>query len=382
MRSDDPTDPATAASVDAIGETVGATASDTDAGAGAPSGGARAALPSYTLGRTLGVGGMGEVVLAHDGRIGREIAVKRLRTAAPSAAALERFLREARIQARLEHPAIVPVYELGHDRAGQPYFTMKRLAGVTLADQLAAPRPPPLRPLLRAFVDVCLAIDFAHARGVVHRDLKPANIMLGDFGEVYVLDWGVARVAAAPGDDGAGDERDGIAPAGDITTLEGMTQAGAVLGTPGYMPPEQLQGAAAVTAAADVYALGAILFELLAGEPLLARGPEVVRQTLAGVDGSPAARRPERRSRPSSTPPPRPRSRTTPRSGRPRARSPTRSSATSTATAISSAAARSPPPSWPPRARRAPRATPGAPRPSAPPAARSRSIPSRARPPR
>jgi len=241
----------------------------------------RAVVPieSYALGDVIGRGGMGEVVLAHDREIGRDVAIKRLRTEDPTAEALDRFMREARIQARLDHPAIVPVYELGHDSAGRPYFTMKRLAGVTLAEVLAA-RSLPRQRLLRAFADVCLAVEFAHARDIVHRDLKPANIMLGDYGEVYVLDWGLARTL-----DGE------LERPGEGRPREFGTQAGAMLGTPGYMAPEQIEDAAAVGRPADVYALGAILFEILAGEPLHPRG-DAIASTLAATDGSPARRRP------------------------------------------------------------------------------------------
>src|SRR5262249_42688753 len=161
-----------------------------------------------------------------------------------------------KIQARLDHPAIAPVYELGHDAENRPYFTMKRLAGTTLLARLAEGTAS-RQSLLRAFVDVCLAIDFAHARKVVHRELKPANIMLGDAGEVCVLDWGVARVLTAADDAGSS--------LTDVDTLEGQTQAGVMLGTPGYMSPEQVRGES-VGIASDVYALGCILFEILAGE--------------------------------------------------------------------------------------------------------------------
>jgi predicted Ser/Thr protein kinase len=237
----------------------------------------------YIFGDVLGRGGMGEVVLAHDRRIGRDVAVKRLRSGAPTQDETSRFLREARIQARLDHPAIVPVYELGRDAAGRPYFTMKRLAGTTLADLLAQ-RTATRQRLLRAFADVCRAVDFAHARGVVHRDLKPGNIVLGEYGEVYVLDWGAARVL--------GDTPGGVATA-DIDTLEGAAPAGQVLGTPGYMPPEQLQRPE-VGRPADVYALGAILFELLAGEPLHPRAAAIASTLSSQTIASPAARRPER----------------------------------------------------------------------------------------
>jgi len=237
----------------------------------------------YAMGEVIGRGGMGEVVLAHDRRIGRDVAIKRLRATTPSEDEIARFLREARIQARLDHPSVVPVYELGKDELGRPFFTMKRLAGVTLTDMLASPAPTRQR-LLRAFADVCRAIDFAHTRGVVHRDLKPANVVLGEFGDVYVLDWGVARVL---------DAAVAEVVTADTDTLEGAAPSGQVLGTPGYMAPEQLQ-TADVDRPADVYALGAILFELLAGEPVHPRGPTAIASTLGEPLTSPAKRRPDR----------------------------------------------------------------------------------------
>jgi serine/threonine-protein kinase len=243
----------------------------------------------YTSSRLLGQGGMGEVLLAHDERVGRNVALKRLRSQHPSADALARFLREAKIQARLEHPAIVPVYEMGEDADGAPYFTMKRLAGVTLLERLEGGGSR--QALLRAFVDVSLAVDYAHARGVVHRDLKPSNIMLGNFGEVYVLDWGVARVLGTPREASDSIHAGDVVSASDIATLDSQTQVGAVLGTPGYMPPEQLAGGE-VTPAADVYALGSMLFEILAGESLHPRGTGALGSTLSVPTASPAARQP------------------------------------------------------------------------------------------
>ena len=149
----------------------------------------------YRLARLMGKGGMGEVISARDEQIGREVAIKRMKAARPSERAIARFLREASIQGRLEHPAIVPVHEIGRDTDGLPFFAMKKLTGTTLAKILEAPSARfPLQRVLRAFIDVCLAVEFAHVRGVVHRDLNPNNIMLGDYGEVYVLDWGVAKV--------------------------------------------------------------------------------------------------------------------------------------------------------------------------------------------
>jgi serine/threonine-protein kinase len=244
-----------------------------------------APVSGYDLGATLGVGGMGEVVLARDAKIGREVALKRMRAVEPTDEALARFLREARIQARLDHPAIVPVHELGSDADGRPYFTMKRLVGTTLQDSLRAANGLSRR-VLGAFVDVCFAIEFAHARGVVHRDLKPENIMLGDYGEVYVLDWGLARTVGDPANEAVATS--------DARALEGHTQAGALLGTPGYMAPEQARGEN-VGPSADVYALGAILFEILAGEPLHPRGtPAALASTATMPTQAPAQRRPER----------------------------------------------------------------------------------------
>src|SRR4051812_1353777 len=248
-----------------------------------PTGNAR-----YAFGPMLGRGGMGDIMLATDIQIGREVAVKRMRDARGS---VSRFLREARIQGRLEHPAIVPVHEVLTDSAGHPYFVMKRLTGTTLHDIIVASRDDSLEStaagrhsrtrLLRAFADVCLAVEFAHTRGVIHRDLKPANIMLGDFGEVYVLDWGVTRVL---GDDETPGSLDPTPSGG------GGTEAGAVLGTIGYMPPEQLRGLP-VDRRADIYALGCVLFEILCGEPL---HQPTLTSVFDDYDPRPSSRTPQR----------------------------------------------------------------------------------------
>lgn len=239
----------------------------------------------------LGRGGMGEVTLWHDQHLGRDVAVKRLLPHVDNAVARARFLREARVQGQLEHPAIVPVYDVREDADGGLSLTMKRVRGQTLAqllsDQRNAPTTTTSRRLLSAFASVCLAIDFAHARGIVHRDLKPGNVMLGDFGEVYVLDWGLAKVLAEPADD----------VVSDVVSPASMTQSGSMLGTLGYMAPEQLdEQVGAITPASDVYALGAILFELLAGEPLLSATSttEMVHRTLHGVDARASVRAPHR----------------------------------------------------------------------------------------
>ncbi|HSK02451.1 MAG TPA: serine/threonine-protein kinase, partial [Kofleriaceae bacterium] len=273
-----------------VGETLPiAAAEQATAAAGAE---AAADLESsrYRLQQVLGKGGMGEVVLALDQQIGREVAVKRIRSERPSPEEVARFVREARVQGRLEHPAVVPVYDLAVDRAGMPFFVMKRLAGTDLKELLerlrAGGEPDEAgarRRLLRAFVDVCLAVEFAHSRHIVHRDLKPANIMLGDFGEVYVLDWGIARTldgddgSAGGTDGGAGGTGSGTGPAagaagaassGDTGPDPWQTRPGAILGTPAYMAPEQLAGAPAGPAA-DIYALGCILREIAPGVPEL-----------------------------------------------------------------------------------------------------------------
>ncbi len=237
--------------------------------------------PGYQLGTPLGHGGMGEVLFAQDNRIGRDVAFKRMRRADPSPLEVSRFLREAKIQARLAHPAIVPVHDIGYDAEGRPYFTMRRIAGRTLKDRIEDGASPASE-LLRAFVGVCLAVHYAHEHDTVHRDVKPANIMLGDYGEVFVLDWGVARMLG-------GEVRESQA---GIGTLDGHTQAGALLGTPGYMAPEQARGEQ-VDRAADVYALGAILFEILTRQRLHA-ADAALRSTLAKPTESPAARAPRR----------------------------------------------------------------------------------------
>jgi serine/threonine-protein kinase len=245
----------------------------------------------YTLGR----GGMGEVLLAHDHRIGRAVAIKVGRTGDESDEPFRRFVREARVQGQLDHPAVVPVYDLGVRPDGAVFFTMKRIRGITLDAALAGLRRGDTdavqrwtrRRLLTAFLMICQAIELAHARGVVHRDLKPGNIMLGDYGEVYVLDWGVARLDSDP----APGHSMVQPPIGD----DDLTLTGTFLGTPGYMPPEQAAGHP-VDGRADVYALGAVLFEVLTWHPLLVRESreQVLEATMAGADARASVRYPER----------------------------------------------------------------------------------------
>jgi eukaryotic-like serine/threonine-protein kinase len=278
--------------------------------------GALAALPRsqrYQTMAPLAVGGMGEVVSALDIHLGREVAIKRLRAARPTEHDLGRFLREAKIQGRLDHPAIVPIHDLAVDDAGRPFFAMKQLAGVTLHDLLyrapgAGGATRTRLQLLRAFVDVCLAVEFAHTRGVIHRDLKPGNVVFGDFGEVYVLDWGIARVFEATDplvtfhDAGPAaplhlDAEDDLAtpatPAPSIAmTMDASgTGDGAIVGTPGYMAPEQVRADPALGPGADIYALGCILYEVLAGVPLHPRGAAAaLASTLDEPDARPSVR--------------------------------------------------------------------------------------------
>ncbi|MEO6771770.1 MAG: serine/threonine-protein kinase [Kofleriaceae bacterium] len=244
----------------------------------------------YVLRALLGSGGMGEVWLAHDVRIDREIAIKMMR-GRTDADAIARFLREARVQGRLEHPSVVPVHDLGA-ADHEPFFAMKRLTGRTLHDVIVTRDAEwTRRKLLGRFIDICFAIEFAHQRGVIHRDLKPANIMLGEFGETYVLDWGLARIV---------DEPEPAVPASSIETGDlrsdsdsgGHTQAGALLGTPGYMSPEQMRGEP-VDPRTDVFALGCILFELLAGVAAIS-SETPFEITLAAAEHRPAARCPDR----------------------------------------------------------------------------------------
>ncbi|MEM9071372.1 MAG: bifunctional serine/threonine protein kinase/MFS transporter [Myxococcota bacterium] len=205
----------------------------------------------------LGVGGMGKVELIRDHWIGRELARKTLgKKRQKDARALNAFMREAKVQGQLDHPAVVPVHDFGFSESGAPFFTMKRIRGRTLRELMDQEEPPSRRRLLEAFHRVCLSLDYAHARGVIHRDLKPENVMLGDFGEVYVLDWGIARLLSEPSD-------------GEALDMEGIWQSSTdahskrvPTGTIGYMSPEQVR-CEALDVTSDVYGLGLILFELL-----------------------------------------------------------------------------------------------------------------------
>jgi WD40 repeat protein/tRNA A-37 threonylcarbamoyl transferase component Bud32 len=211
-------------------------------------------------------GGLGRIVKVRDLRIGRIVAVKEMRRT--SEAAHARFVREARITACLEHPAIVPVHDIGRWPSGEPFYSMKLIAGRSLQDVIRDARDLDERlALLPNVIAVADAIAYAHSQGIIHRDLKPANVLVGAFGETVVIDWGLAKNLGAAGDGDPGveleDETGERAASDDGGSL---TVDGAVLGTPCYMPPEQAGGQPA-DQRADVYALGAMLYEVLAGTP-------------------------------------------------------------------------------------------------------------------
>jgi serine/threonine protein kinase len=209
----------------------------------------------YEVLELIGQGGMGAVYRARDRALDREVALKVLRPEMASDTLAERLRREARVLARLEHPGVVPIHDAGTLADGRVFYVMKLVRGVRL-DEFAAGAE--LKDVLRVLLRVCETVGFAHAHGVIHRDLKPANIMVGAFGEVLVLDWGIARVA------GEADRVDTAVRTEAADRRTGgpadRTAAGTVLGTPGFMAPEQAQGeVSSVNQRTDVYALGAIL---------------------------------------------------------------------------------------------------------------------------
>jgi len=212
----------------------------------------------YTFVKELGRGGMGEVYLAEDRELNRLVAVKVLNTPDVTDDLRRRMIREAQIIAGLEHPGIVPVHDVGTLPDGRIFYAMKYVRGLRL-DEYAA-QGASLRDRLRKFQAVCDAVAFAHAHGVIHRDLKPQNIMIGSFGEVLVLDWGVAKILEPRID---ADERRSIRVY-PRESAANETSDGTVIGTRDYMSPEQARGEIdQIDERADVYSLGAVLRFLL-----------------------------------------------------------------------------------------------------------------------
>jgi len=229
----------------------------------------------YQLKREYGRGGMSIVYLALDRHTGREVALKQLlpehlesqsesdTTTSPAS----RFVKEARITAQLEHPSIVPVYEVGRREDGSLYYTQKLVRGRTLAAALKRTQTLDERlRLLSHFTDLCQAIGYAHRRGVIHRDIKPDNVMVDEFGETVVLDWGIAKVQG---------QRDTAARLFEREQAGDETEEGMVMGTPSYMSPEQAVGSINdIDERSDVWSLGTVLYEILTGRtPFLAKGP-------------------------------------------------------------------------------------------------------------
>ncbi|MFY9554119.1 MAG: serine/threonine-protein kinase [Blastocatellia bacterium] len=246
----------------------------------------------YRVIRKVASGGMGTVYLAQDADLGRKVAVKVMNVSDASGALAKRMMREARIVALLEHPSIVPIHDVGTLSDGRVFYAMKLVQGSRLDEYAEGAESPSDR--LRIFQKVCEAVAFAHAHGVIHRDLKPENIMVGPFGEVLVMDWGVAKVLGeSRGDTIAESIRDAgelraIDDADLITTLPvpsnggtGDTSGGTIIGTPAYMAPEQAMGKTdLVDQRSDVYALGVVLYFLLTSRvPFESAGPTDVRGT-------------------------------------------------------------------------------------------------------
>ncbi|MFO0881702.1 MAG: tetratricopeptide repeat protein [Gemmataceae bacterium] len=232
------------------------------------------APPGYEIQDEIGQGGMGTVLRAREQKFDRPVALKILQARlASSEQAVRRFFYEAQVTARLQHPGIPPVHDLGTLTDGRPFLVMKLIPGKTL-DRLLKDEGPGASRWLGVFEAICQAVAYAHSQGVIHRDLKPANIMVGAFGEVQVMDWGLAKLLGVAEEEGDPEETTTPTPVG-----HNATQAGEVLGTPAYMAPEQAAGAVTLLdRRSDVFGLGAILCCLLTGwPPFVGASAEVVR---------------------------------------------------------------------------------------------------------
>ena len=228
----------------------------------------------YRLIQKLGQGGMGGVFCVEDTTLGRQVALKALNIADAERAWSARLRQEARVIAKLEHPGIVPVHDAGTLPDGRPFYTMKLVQGKRLDEHIAGVSNVSDR--LRIFLRICDPVAFAHAHGVLHRDLKPANVMIGPFGEVLVMDWGLSKWIHSPATDGEPAASSALRHAGQTT------EHGAVVGTPGFMSPEQTSGSAELDERADIYSLGAILQSLLKGtQPISRPLAAIVKKSMA-----------------------------------------------------------------------------------------------------
>jgi serine/threonine-protein kinase len=251
--------------------------------------------PRFERVSLLGEGGMSQVELARDNDIRRTVALKRLRAQDPAAEALLRFADEVRIVGQLEHPSIVPIYDVGRDEAGQVYLVMKHLDGETMEqviEKLRSRDPATVAQYsieyrVHLFLGVLDAVRYAHARGIIHRDLKPSNVMIGRFGEVTVLDWGIAKPVARRDGSASARPLDETSVATHDSRLQ-ETQLGSLAGTPLYMSPEQAAGRNDdLDERSDVYSLCLLLYEWLSLLHPLRDGKtvtEVLSATIAGLD--------------------------------------------------------------------------------------------------
>jgi len=246
----------------------------------------------YKFLRTIGFGGMKTVLLVYDREMRREVAMATMPDWKDrDSSVVSHFIMEARLTARLEHPNIIPVHDLGRDANGAPFFTMEYLRGQTFAKLLRKLKDGdpetvtayPLTRLLRIYLRICNAMAFAHSMGIIHLDLKPENVHVGEFGEVQVLDWGLARSITSPEDDAPAEKPDHNPPQPDHGF--GRTRDGIAKGTPGFMAPEQAAGKnREKDQRTDIYSLGCLLYTILTFEKPLAgqKLKEVLRATIKG----------------------------------------------------------------------------------------------------
>jgi serine/threonine-protein kinase len=260
----------------------------------------RPAAPRFRRLRSHARGGLGEVFLAEDVELNRHVALKEIQPQhADSGHSRARFLLEAEVTGALEHPGVVPVYSLGRNPDGRPFYAMRFVRGDTLKQAIDKFHAGPaadfagreFRALLTRFVSVCNTVAYAHSRGVVHRDVKPANVLLGPFGETLLVDWGLAKLQASGGVRPR--REDDPEPVKPSSGSQVETLYGSVVGTPQFMAPEQAAGSPDVGPAADVYALGATLYAVVTGKPpATGSAEEVVRKVRAGEIVPPAEANP------------------------------------------------------------------------------------------